>query len=82
MSKGEPSSVSSWDELADFVLKMKQASYRNEEFKQEIVELWNKTKRYSSDRVYLVNLVKRVENYYFPKFQSDRMRLKKLRWSL
>ena len=78
MSRVTLNSVDSWEELT-VLLKMKRASFENERFKQEIVELWNRTKRYSPERVYLVNLVKRVENYYFPKFKGDRFKLKSIR---
>ena len=81
MSRVTLNSVASWDELTVSVLKMKRASFQNEKFKQEIVELWNRTKRYSDERRYLVSLVKRVENYYFPKFKRDRFKLKSIRTS-
>jgi hypothetical protein len=82
MSRVKVNSVASWDELTVSVLKMKRASFQNEKFKQEIVGLWNKTKRRSPERVYLLNLVKRVEDYYFPKFTDDRMRLKSMKQRL
>ena len=81
MSRVTLNSVASWDELTVSVLKMKRASFQNEKFKQEIVGLWNKTKRRSPERVYLLNLVKRVENYFFPKFKRDRFKLKSIRTS-
>jgi hypothetical protein len=80
MSNGS-TKVSSWEELLK-LCNCERASLENKRFKADIINLWNRTKKGSKERIYLINLVMRFENTYFKKSTVDRQKLRQMKREL